>query len=187
MSTFKSSFLVVALSLFVGLALMPGVACSPGNTTNNQNSTNSTTDAGGTADESSSNMPPGLDIKTEQMTKGETYKLSYVPKTSDKKVPLNDLFELEVTVLDKDGNPAKDKGLMVNSCMPDHNHCMFVKPEVEKLGDGKFLVKGLKFHMQGHWEIYADVTDGKLGEKECGRACSCTSGDCATFNVWLEF
>lgn len=184
MKMLKSSLLILSCLAFVGASLFQGSACAPSGDTNNSNTT---TDGGTTTDESTSNVPPGLDLKTEAMTKGSTFKLSYVPNNSKEEVPLNELFQLKFKVMDKDGNVPKEKGIMVNACMPDHNHCMFVKPEVEKTSDGEFLVKGLKFHMQGHWEIYVDVTDGKLGEKECGKSCSCTSGDCATFNVWLEF
>lgn len=134
-----------------------------------------------------STIPDGLNITTQQSTKGQTFKVSYEALTSNKKIPLNELFDLRIKVEDANGMPAKSAGMMINSCMPDHNHCMFVTPVVEKTGDGLFTVKGLKFHMQGHWEIYVDVTDGKMGEKTCGRTCSCTSGDCALFNVWMEF
>lgn len=160
-------------------------ACSTGGSNNNQ--ADAGTQEKDATQESTSSIPANLDIKATQMTKGKTYKVSYEPSTSDKKVPLNELYDMTVTVTDAQDKPVKNIGLMINACMPDHNHCMFVKPEVESTGDGKFKVKGLKFHMQGHWEIYMDITDGKLGEKECGRSCSCTSGDCALFHVWMEF
>lgn len=177
-----SCFCMIGLLVF-GLMGWQATGCSP---VSNNTDASHTQDAQG-SEAITSTIPEGLNITTHQDTKGQTYKVSYEPMTSDKKIPLNELFDLHVKIMDAKGQIAKQAGLMINSCMPDHNHCMFVQPVVEKLGDGEFKVKGMKFHMQGHWEIYVDVTDGKLGEKQCGRTCSCTSGDCALFHVWMEF
>lgn len=177
----KAMFVLSLLTCMSGLTWM---GCSPQEGNNQEKATSD----GGSASEGTGSSRPKLDYASEQMTKGKTFKVIYEVDNASTKIPLNELYNLKIKVLDDKGATAKDVGLKLNACMPDHNHCMLNKIVVEKVKDGEFLVKGMKFHMQGHWEIYADVTSaGKVGEKECIRKCSCTSGDCALFNVWIEF
>ena len=80
-------------------------------------------------------------------------------------IPLNELFELNVEVRAlgeaKDSNPL---WLDVTATMPAHKHGMNTLPRVEDLGDGRFVVRGLLFHMAGEWELEFDVVKGRIHE-----------------------
>lgn len=44
--------------------------------------------------------------------------------------------------------------------MPSHGHGFVTRPRVtENLGNGEFLVEGVKFHMPGAWVLQVTVTD----------------------------
>ena len=45
--------------------------------------------------------------------------------------------------------------------MPQHNHGLPTAPEVTRyLGEGRYLVEGLRFHMPGWWELRLDISVG---------------------------
>lgn len=44
-----------------------------------------------------------------------------------------------------------------DASMPEHRHGMNYRPSVKPLGDGRWRVEGLMFHMPGRWELLLDV------------------------------
>jgi hypothetical protein len=87
--------------------------------------------------------------------------LSSTPRT----IPLNEMFELTIHVYPatavKDKNPI---WVSVNATMPAHQHGMNTRPRVEELGKGRFVVRGMLFHMAGVWEIALDIAKGSIHE-----------------------
>lgn len=86
-------------------------------------------------------------------------------------LPLNELFEITVSV---DASAAADDSsnpvwLRANAEMPAHRHGMNTRVIVEQLGDGRFVLKGLLFHMRGEWLITFDVAKGRVHEQATAR------------------
>jgi hypothetical protein len=82
-------------------------------------------------------------------------------------LPLNELFEVTVSV---DASAAADDSsnpvwLRANAEMPEHKHGMNTRVIVEQLGDGRFVLRGLLFHMRGNWLITFDVAKGRVHEQ----------------------
>jgi len=84
-------------------------------------------------------------------------------------VPRNEHFELEVLLCenpDSTGEPGEpvpinDAILVVSGWMPDHGHGMIRQPRATPDGDGRYRVKGMLFHMPGHWQLFFDpIVDG---------------------------
>lgn len=61
-------------------------------------------------------------------------------------------FALDVRVC-----PADARLLAVDATMPAHRHGMNYRPTLKPLGDGRWRVEGLMFHMAGRWELRLDV------------------------------
>ena len=81
-------------------------------------------------------------------------------------VPVNVPSKLVVVILDADGNPVSDEhALIVDAAMPHHRHGLVRYPGVTPVGDARFLVDGVLFHMPGRWELYFDVTRGGVTER----------------------
>lgn len=108
----------------------------------------------------SSNQPPPPVLRgtvhTGQSDDG-AYRLQYV--TDPDPLPLNEMFSMEVVVerVATAGAAWEPVSLSVDARMPEHQHGMNVEPRVEPLGEGRFRVTRMLFHMPGYWELYFDI------------------------------
>lgn len=64
-------------------------------------------------------------------------------------IPINEPFEIVLDVL----GPEADLTLEVDGWMPGHGHGMLRTPRVTPLGQGRYQVRGMLFHMEGAWEL----------------------------------
>lgn len=93
-----------------------------------------------------------------------TFRLALEP--SGGRVPVNELFELEVTVtLLRELDDPNPMWLALSTEMPGHGHGMNTRARVEPVGDGRFIVRGLLLHMAGQWELKFDVAKGRAHEQ----------------------
>jgi len=100
-----------------------------------------------------------LDLSTEKMTDGGTYMVAY--STMPGTVPLNEDFMVMVNLSDMDGVPLQATSVSVDATMPEHGHGMNVIPMVMDMGEGMWHADGMRFHMEGYWELAVEV-DGEL-------------------------
>jgi hypothetical protein len=107
-------------------------------------------------------------VAQQLVTDGGTFTLRLL--TSPDPIRLNEYFELVVEVgaerLADDGNPF---WVGAQARMPAHAHGMSTLPRREDLGPGRFLFRGMLFHMAGEWEIAFDVTKGRVRERATAR------------------
>lgn len=83
-------------------------------------------------------------------TENETYYLEAVPEPNP--IPFQKLFELNIRVLTSEKSEKTAEGVsldQVQAIMPAHDHGMKTAPEVTEKSPGEFVVRGMKFHMQG--------------------------------------
>jgi DNA-binding beta-propeller fold protein YncE len=97
-------------------------------------------------------------------------------------VPLNQPFALSVAIYDnvRRGELAQRVLLNVDAAMPEHRHGMSLTPKVRAasgpvvqdvphghgaMGDGRFEIEGMLFHMPGRWEFHFDITHGAITER----------------------
>lgn len=67
---------------------------------------------------------------------------------------INRMHSWIISVRDKSGIPVTDLALVVQGGMPLHNHGLPTQPQVTReLGDGQYLLEGMRFHMHGDWEL----------------------------------
>lgn len=72
-------------------------------------------------------------------------------------IPVGRHFAIEVQLCPQDGKELATT-LRVDADMPAHRHGMNYKTRVRSLGDNRFAVEGLMFHMPGRWRFVFDVT-----------------------------
>lgn len=73
-----------------------------------------------------------------------------------------------------DGDTFAPTRIAVGGGMPQHDHGFLTQPRVtQALGDGDFLVEGVKFHMSGDWMLRFEI----IGAGE---------SDTATFHVQVH-
>lgn len=69
-------------------------------------------------------------------------------------ITINTMHRWTIDVRDKDGNAVDDAKITIRGGMPEHNHGMPTSPAVTaNLGDGRYEISGMRFHMSGYWEI----------------------------------
>lgn len=53
--------------------------------------------------------------------------------------------------------PANAQLLRVDATMPEHRHGMNYRASIQPLGEGRWRVEGLLWHMSGRWELSLDL------------------------------
>ena len=98
-----------------------------------------------------------LDTATEKLTNDGTFKVSF--KSDIDPITLGTLHSWVLHVETADGQPVEGASILVDGGMPEHGHGLPTAPQVtEDLGNGDYLVEGLKFQMGGWWEVKFNIT-----------------------------
>ncbi len=78
-------------------------------------------------------------------------------------IVFNEPFELDCLVRLASGEPADGVQLSASAWMPAHRHGTVRQTRTEALGGGRYRVRGLLLHMDGHWQLFVDLgLDGKF-------------------------
>jgi len=76
-------------------------------------------------------------------------------------VPVNQLHAWTVRLTSPDGAPVEGASIAISGGMPamGHSHGLPTTPSVAAdLGGGEYRIEGMKFQMQGPWEVYLDIS-----------------------------
>ena len=76
------------------------------------------------------------------------------------RIPMARHFALEVQLCERGGISAAQL-TKADATMPAHNHGMNYRPTIKPLGDGRFRVDGMMFHMSGQWRLAFEVQAGR--------------------------
>ncbi len=83
--------------------------------------------------------------------------ISYEPALQP--VSINRIHNWVVHVETADGDAVDGATISLIGGMPDHDHGLPTLPQSTRyLGDGDYLVEGVKFHMHGRWEVTMTIT-----------------------------
>lgn len=116
--------------------------------------------------------PANLDTATTRLTDNGAYRVSFTSALDP--IAINQIHSWTLHVETADGQPVDNAEIGVNGGMPQHGHGLPTRPQVtQNLGNGDYLVEGLKFQMTGWWEVRFDISaDGQ--------------SDSITFNLVLQ-
>jgi hypothetical protein len=102
-------------------------------------------------------VPADLDTSTTLLTDQGLYRTSYVPGVEP--IGINRIHSWTLHVETAGGQLVEDAVIAVAGDMPQHGHGLPTRPQVTRyLGNGDYLVEGLKFHMPGWWIVEFDIT-----------------------------
>jgi hypothetical protein len=102
-------------------------------------------------------VPSDLDYSTTRLTEQGVYEVTYVSEVNP--VPVNQMLSWTLHVETADGQPVETATITVDGDMPQHGHGLPTRPQVTRyLGNGDYLVEGLKFHMPGWWVMDFVIT-----------------------------
>ncbi len=89
------------------------------------------------------------------------YKLAYTSALEP--IEINRIHEWLLHIETADGDLVENAEVTVDGGMPVHNHGLPTRPTVTAyLGNGDYRVEGLRFHMNGQWEIWISVKSGSM-------------------------
>ncbi len=101
--------------------------------------------------------PADLDTATTRPTDSGLYRVSFTSALDP--IAINQIHSWTLHVETADGQPVDNAEISVNGGMPQHGHGLPTKPQVtQNLGNGDYLVEGLKFQMTGWWEVRFDIS-----------------------------
>ncbi|MBX5460979.1 MAG: FixH family protein [Steroidobacteraceae bacterium] len=97
-------------------------------------------------------VPEDLDLSTTRTGEHGIYQATIQPEASQ--IPINQIHSWTVQLKDAAGHPVDAARIEVDGDMPQHLHGLPTRPQItEALGDGRYRVEGLKFHMRGWWTV----------------------------------
>lgn len=76
--------------------------------------------------------------------------------------PVGDFVEAPFTLTDAQGAALVGATVTVTGGMAMHGHGLPTSPVVEEIGEGRYVIKGLKFSMDGEWQLRLSVTAGSV-------------------------
>ncbi len=98
-----------------------------------------------------------------QTTVAQHFTVSIAPEVAD--FQHNSLHAWIATVTSPDGAPVENARIDVDGGMPAHGHGLPTSPQMTRyLGDGRYKIEGVQFHMQGKWEFKLSITAGDISD-----------------------
>src|SRR5262245_3325721 len=140
-----------------GLILLSAITigCNTTSTNLNPSSDNSITPVPNT--DNPITPTPGLDFSKTRLSDNGWFRVSY--ESSEDIVPVNKMHQWILHVETADGELVQDATITVDGDMPEHGHGMPTRPQVtEYLGNGDYLVEGMKFQVGGWWVMDFTIT-----------------------------
>lgn len=108
--------------------------------------------------------PTNLDLSLTRPTEQQLYTVDVAPPSEP--IVINKMHAWEIMVRTRAGDPVSNARIDVGGGMPQHGHGFPTSPKVTKeLGDGRYLLEGMKFSMPGWWEIKLAVTSKQGTDK----------------------
>lgn len=96
----------------------------------------------------------------EYTSRGGHFRLTWASEVEP--LAINRMHSWTIQLRSADGEPLDNAKILVSGGMPLHNHGLPSSPRVtEALGDGRYRLAGMRFHMLGEWELVFNVESGK--------------------------
>jgi len=94
-----------------------------------------------------------------QITENGLFTVSAVSRSDP--VVINETHAWTLRIETDDGSPVTDADIAIDGGMPEHNHGFPTAPRVtENLGEGDYLLEGMRFNMGGVWVLTLEVRSG---------------------------
>lgn len=105
----------------------------------------------------SAGAPSNLDFSRTRASEHGIYRAEIVPEGDS--IPQGKLQKWTLHLDAANGAPVSAASVAVDGGMPQHGHGLPTKPRVTReLGNGNYLVEGMKFNMGGWWVVKFGVS-----------------------------
>lgn len=100
--------------------------------------------------------PTGLDLSLKRPSEQRRYLVEVRPLAEP--IAINKMHAWEAKLTLPTGEPVSGARITVGGGMPQHGHGYPTQPRVTReLGDGRYLIEGMKFSMSGWWKLTLDM------------------------------
>lgn len=107
--------------------------------------------------------PESLDTATTRLSDQGIFNVSY--NSSISPIRINQIHEWTIHVESSDGQLFEQVAISIDGGMPQHGHGLPTEPRMtQDLGNGDYLVEGMKFNMPGWWTVTFNITTGDLSD-----------------------
>lgn len=104
-------------------------------------------------------IPANLDVAAGKLSVHAKFDVEVTSKLDH--VTINNMHAWTVRIRGVDGKPVENAKVHVTGGMPMHGHGLPTAPQVtEYLGDGSYLLEGVRFNMAGWWEVTLAIDSG---------------------------
>jgi hypothetical protein len=99
------------------------------------------------------------DTNESWLTRSGYYRVSYISRLDP--LTINRIHDWVFHIESADGAPVDGAIVSVTGGMPKHNHGLPTDPRMtQALGNGDYVLEGMRFHMNGYWELTVTVDAG---------------------------
>ena len=91
------------------------------------------------------------------------FQISYTSKLDP--IAINTMHAWTLHIENNAGEPVINADVAVNGGMPEHDHGLPTQPQVtQNLGNGNYLLEGLRFHMGGWWQVTITIHSNSISD-----------------------
>jgi hypothetical protein len=118
----------------------------------------------GTAAMARTELPSGPDRSLVRLTQNGSFRVTIA--SADQPVPLHKIHRWSVRLTDQAGRPVTGATFKISGGMPQHGHGLPTAPTAQPgASDGAYVIKGVKFSMDGWWELKLQITAAGVTDK----------------------
>ena len=100
---------------------------------------------------------PDIDQSRSRTSENGMFTVALEPETGT--IEIGPLHAFILTVATQDGQTVSEATIEIGGGMPDHDHGLATQPEITAaLGEGRYRVEGVKFTMEGWWQLRFDIS-----------------------------
>jgi hypothetical protein len=104
--------------------------------------------------------PDDLDLSRAKQTQSGLYLVAIEPEADP--IQQGPLHTWIATVKLPGGEPVEEAMITVDGGMPQHGHGLPTAPQATgHLGEGRYLIEGVRFNMGGWWEFRLDISSSE--------------------------
>jgi hypothetical protein len=108
--------------------------------------------------------PTNLDLALTRTTVDHKFIVRLDPPATP--AAINQIHTWKIKLTSASGMPIEHAQIAVDGGMPQHGHGLPTRPQVtQDLGDGNYLLEGMKFSMTGWWEIKLAIQSNEGADK----------------------
>ena len=101
---------------------------------------------------------PGQEADSFEASTAGRYQVSF--RSELEPIAINRIHNWVLHIETSQGQLVDDAEITVTGSMPGHNHGLPTNPQMTHyLGDGDYLIEGMRFHMNGSWQVTFTISE----------------------------